>query len=104
RANFMNNLLNAAGRIPVVYGKLTNALSFYNPVQGVNAPGTSAATTATTNQPLDTTPMVDAGMLLSQALQLYRLEFGNDDYLFNKYFNLDMLNKSSSEMTIRYGI
>ena len=104
RANFMNNMLNAATRIPVVYGKLSNALSFYNPVQGVNAPGTNAATTATTNQPLETTHFADAGLLLSNALQLYRLEFGNDDYLFTQYFNLDMFNRSSAEMSKRYGI
>ncbi len=104
RANFMNNLLNAATRIPVVYGKLSNALSFYNPVQNVNAPGTSAATTATANQPLEAIPMADAGLLLSQALQLYRLEFGNDDYLFNQYFNLKMLDKSLPDMIKHFGI
>ena len=103
RANFMDNMLNVATRIPFVYAKFRNAMMFYNPVQDVNTQGAAAGTT-TANQPMATVEFQDAGLLMTQALELYRMEFGSDDYLFNQYFNLGILNKSIPAMIKRYGI
>ena len=74
RANFMANYMHVADKIPMVYGQLSAVLLFANP-------------TATLGQDL------------SNAVALYRAEFGSNDYLFNMYFNLPLLSANIARMT-----
>lgn len=69
RRDFMQNFIHTAHVLPSVYTRISNSLTFAN---------------ATDQLPTN----------FREALQLYRQEFGQDDYLFSRYFNLPLLSRT----------
>ncbi len=79
RANFMVNYRRLADRLPRVFSELSTALAFSSPTD-----------TLATN--------------FGNALRYYRDSFGNNDYLFTQYINLDLLSRNIVAMARRYGV
>ena len=77
RGTFMANMIHMAEWIPRVYGSLRSATLFSN-----------ATDTLGTN--------------FAQAVQVYRQEFGSNNYLFNNYFNLPLFSRSIRQLAQRY--
>jgi hypothetical protein len=77
RANFMTNFTHMAERLPRVYGAFRSAMSF-----------AGATDTLGTN--------------LTQAITLYRQEFGTNDYLLSHYINLPLFSQRIRELARRY--
>jgi hypothetical protein len=79
RANFMESFQHVADRLPGLYRRIAGVLIYDN-------------ATAT------------LGDNLSRAIELYRTEFGNNDYLFRQFINFDLLNSSIGQLLDHYGI
>jgi hypothetical protein len=79
RANFMQNFTHLSERLPRVYLQLRSSLIFSN---------------ATDQLPVN----------FRQAVELYRQEFGSNDYLFGKYINIDLLSRNIQRLARRYGV
>jgi hypothetical protein len=69
RTNFMTNFRHVADIAPRVYLQIKNAMAYNNPTDQL-------------------------GLNFTQAVGLYRQEFGANNYLFNQYVNMPLLNDS----------
>jgi len=76
RTNFMVNFRHVADRIPRIYLQLRNAMLYNNPTDKL-------------------------GINFNEAVQLYRQEFGYNDYLFNQYVNLPLFNENLQKLSKR---
>ncbi|MBU0532444.1 hypothetical protein KKB44_03040 [Candidatus Micrarchaeota archaeon] len=79
RANFMENYDHVARTLPGVYARLRNALLFSNPSD-------------------------EFGTNFEQAVNIYRQEFGENNYLFNQYFNLELFRENLTRIGQQYHI
>jgi hypothetical protein len=79
RARFMQNLEYVANAIPGVYSRIRNSLLFSNPTDQL-------------------------GQDFGRAVRSYRDTFGENDYLFNLYFNLDTFRQNLDSIASHYRI
>lgn len=79
RANFMESFEHVADTLPGIYRRIAGVLVYNNAT-------------------------AQLGENLTQAIALYRQQFGSNDYLFRQFINFDLLNSSMSQLIRHYGI
>ncbi|MDD5172267.1 MAG: hypothetical protein PHF60_04500, partial [Candidatus ainarchaeum sp.] len=77
RTNFMTNFRHVADIAPRAYLQIKNAMAYNNPTDKL-------------------------GLGFTQAVGFYRQEFGANDYLFNQYVNMPLLNENLTKLA-RFG-